>query len=235
MNDYYGVQARSRNHGAGASTAGILGKLDPDVAERLRFLGAFLREPARVGSFAPSSPALAQAMLFGCDLRHAKTVVEFGPGTGAFTRLMLERIGRHTAFFALELDDKHVRGLRLRFPAVSIYHDSADKIQKYLAHHRRTKADYIISGLPWANMPVNVQEHILSAVLASLAPDGMFTTFTYVHACWLPRARRFRERLERYFAQVKISRIVWRNVPPAFVYRCRVGGLTTGGRFTSLQ
>ena len=59
-------------------------------------------------------------------------------------------------------------------------------------------------------------------VLASLAPDGMFTTFTYVHAFWLPRARRFRHRLECFFAEVKTSRIVWRNVPPAFVYRCRL-------------
>ena len=99
---------------------------------------------------------------------------------------------------------------------------SAEQIQKYLAQHHRKKADYIISGLPWANMPINVQEAILSAVLAALAPEGMFTTFSYVHAFWLPRARRFRERLEHYFSDVKTSRIVWRNLPPAFVYRCRL-------------
>src|SRR5437762_1319171 len=121
----------------------------------------------------------------------------------------------------LELDEKHVRGLRQRFPGLSVYHDSAERIQRYLALHRRKKADYIISGLPWANMAVQVQERILHGVDASLAADGMFTTFTYVHACWLPRARRFRERLENYFAEVKTSRIVWRNVPPAFVFRCR--------------
>ncbi|TMQ00074.1 MAG: hypothetical protein E6L09_07495 [Verrucomicrobia bacterium] len=222
MNDYYGVQARARSSGARGSSAGFLGKLDPAMVERLEFLGAFLREPARVGSFAPSSPALAKAMLRGCALSNAKTVVEFGPGTGAFTRLILERIGRHTTFFALELDEKHVRGLRQRFPGLNVYRDSAAEIQKYLARHRRKKADYIISGLPWANMPVQVQEQILSSVLASLAPDGMFTTFTYVHAFWHPRARRFRPRLECFFAEVKTSRIVWRNVPPAFVYRCRL-------------
>ncbi len=222
MNDYYAVRARARNNSAGASATGFLEKLDPALAERLQFLSAFLREPARVGSFVPSSPALAQTMLDGCDLKNSRTVVEFGPGTGAFTRLILERLGRHATFLALELDDKHVRGLRQRFPRLSVYRDSAEKIQKYLALHRRTKADYIISGLPWANMPVNVQEQILSAVLGSLAPDGMFATFTYVHACWLPRARRFRERLEKYFAEVRTSPIVWRNVPPAFVYRCRL-------------
>jgi len=223
MNDYFAVQARARNNGASASSPGVLGKLDPAMAERLEFLGAFLREPARAGAFAPSSPALAQAMLRGCNLRNAKTVVEFGPGTGAFTRLILERIGRHTTFFALELDEKHVRGLRQRFPGMQVYRDSAERTEKYLAQHHLKKADYIISGLPWANMPVEVQERILAAVLTSLAADGMFTTFSYVHAFWLPRARRFRERLATYFTEVRASRIVWRNMPPAFVYRCRLG------------
>jgi phosphatidylethanolamine/phosphatidyl-N-methylethanolamine N-methyltransferase len=222
MNNYYAVRTRARSSSAGTSSAGFLERLDPDLAERLQFLGAFLREPARVGAFVPSSPALARAMLRGCDLKNARTVVEFGPGTGAFTRLILERIGRQTAFLALELDDKHVRGLRQRFPGVNIYHDSAETVQQYLAEHRRKKADYIISGLPWANMPVQVQERILEVVLKSLAADGLFTTFAYVHARWLPGARRFRERLERHFAEVKISRIVWRNMPPAFVYRCRL-------------
>jgi len=221
MNDFYAVQTRARSRG-GASSVGILERLDPAMAERLRFLSSFLREPARVGSLAPSSPALAEAMLSGCELKNARTVVEFGAGTGAFTRPILERIGANTTFLALELDDKHARGLRQRFPGVHVYRDSAEKVQKYLAMHRRKKADYIISGLPWANMPVTVQECILEGVLNSLKPDGLFTTFAYVHARWLPRARRFRERLEHYFARVETSPIVWRNLPPAFVYRCQL-------------
>src|SRR6266571_4168707 len=183
---------------------------------------AFSKESIRPWPNGCSSSALAQAMLHGCDLRYARTVVEFGAGTGAFTRLILERIGGHTTFLAMELDDKHVRELRQRFPGVHVYRDSAERVQKYLADHRRKKGDYIISGLPWANMPVNEQERILEAVLYSLTPDGLFTTFAYVHARWLPRARRFRERLEHYFAEVTTSRIVWRNLPPAFVYRCRL-------------
>jgi len=222
MNDYYSVQTRARGRSAGASSIGFLEKLDPALAERLRFLSAFLREPARVGSFAPSSPALAQAMLRGCDLRNARTVVEFGAGTGAFTRPILERIGGQTTFLAFELDDKHVRGLRQRFPGLHVYRDSAERVQKYLADHRRKKADYIISGLPWANMPVTEQERILQGVLNSLTADGLFATFAYVHARCLPRARRFRERLEHYFGQVTTSQIVWHNFPPAFVYRCRL-------------
>src|SRR5437867_6378264 len=205
MRDFYPVQARSSDHASSAAIGrrGLWQKLDPALAERLEFLGAFLRKPASTGSFAPSSPWLARAMVRGCDLKKAKVVVEFGPGTGAFTRLILHRIEKHTTFIALELDAEHVRRLRQRFPSLHVYNDSAEKLQRYLPRHGRKKADYIISGLPWANMPVKVQERILDAVLASLSPEGMFTTFTYVHACWLPSARRFRKRLREHFADVK--------------------------------
>ncbi len=224
MKDLYSFQARSARAGSGATIGrrGLWQKLDPTVTERLEFLGAFLRKPASTGSFAPSSAWLARAMVHGCDLKQAKAVVEFGPGTGAFTRLILHRIGRQTTFIALELDGEHVRRLRQRFLGLRVYNDSAERVQRYLTRHGSKKADYIISGLPWANMPAKVQERILGAVLAALAPDGMFTTFTYVHACWMPSARRFRKRLREHFAEVRTSRIIWRNVPPAFVYRCRL-------------
>jgi phosphatidylethanolamine/phosphatidyl-N-methylethanolamine N-methyltransferase len=191
------------------------------VLEWTEFFGSFLRDPARVGAIAPSSPELAAAMLHGCDLASAKSVVEFGPGTGAFTRVILDRIGRQTTFLALELDPDHARRLRERFPGLNIQNDSAESIQTHLARRQRSKADYIISGLPWAGMPCAAQESILGATASSLAPGGLFTTFSYVHALWFPGARRFRRRIESRFAEVRISPVVWRNLPPAVVYRCR--------------
>jgi phosphatidylethanolamine/phosphatidyl-N-methylethanolamine N-methyltransferase len=41
-----------------------------------------------------------------------------------------------------------------------------------------------------------------------------------VHAAWLPASRRFRQRLERHFKRVETTPIVWRNLPPAFVFCC---------------
>jgi phosphatidylethanolamine/phosphatidyl-N-methylethanolamine N-methyltransferase len=221
MNASRRVRARSSGSGAIPARRGLLAKLDPALAERLEFLGAFLRKPASTGSFTPSSPWLARAMIRGCDLRAAKTVVEFGPGSGAFTRLILRQVGKETLFIALELDDAQVRRLHRRFPELRVYNDSAERIQKYLSQFGRKKTDYIISGIPWVNTPVNVRERILDAVVDSLSPEGQFTTFAYIHACWLPPALRFRRQLEDRF-QVKRSRIIWKNTPPAFVYRCRL-------------
>ena len=190
-------------------------------AERLHFLKAFLRKPMTMGALCPSSPALARAMLQGCDLKSAGVVVELGPGTGPFTRLILDRIGPQTLFLALELDQTCVARLRDELDGVAVYHDSAERLVECLARHEREQADYVISGLPWANMRPQVQERILNAVIQCLGPRGVFTTFAYAHAYWLPTAGRFRRRLRQHFGSVKTSRLVWRNLPPAYVYCCR--------------
>ncbi len=223
MNDPFAVRKRSRalNRKHRATDPGFLRTLELDIAEHLEFFQAFIREPASVGALSPSSRALARAMIEGFDLKHAGVIVELGAGTGAFTGLILDRIGKNTKFFAMELDRIHARGLKRRFPELTVYNDSAERMLDYLALHENARADYIVSGLPWANIPSDTQERIMEAILASLAPQGVFTTFAYLHACWLPKARQFRAALEERFSRVDTSRVIWRNLPPAFVYRCR--------------
>lgn len=194
----------------------------PKIQSRghLRFFGAFLRKPLSVGAFWPSSPELAEQIVEGCDLHRRETVVELGPGTGAFTGLILDRVRKQSDFFALEINPVNVAELRRRFPRLRVYGDSAENIGSYLSLHERRGADCIISGLAWGNMLPRTQNKIFDAVLDSLAPGGLFTTFAYVHAKWLPTSLRFRKRLFRHFARIETTPIVWRNLPPAFIYRC---------------
>ena len=159
-------------------------------------------------------------MIEGFSLFSADTVVELGPGTGAFTTPILEQIGRHTTFITMELDSASVRSLKRRFPDLAVYHDTAERMLDYLALHGKKRAKYIVSGLPWANIPVDDQIRIMDVIVKGLAPDGIFTTFAYVHARWLPNARQFRRILESRFSRIETSSVVWANLPPAFVYRC---------------
>jgi phosphatidylethanolamine/phosphatidyl-N-methylethanolamine N-methyltransferase len=189
--------------------------------EGFRFFCSFVRRPGVVGSMLPSSEALAHAMVAECDLRQARTVVELGPGTGAVTRPILQRIGEQTLFLALELEENHVRNLRQRFPRMRVFRDSAEQLCRYLRRYQRGKAEVVISGLPWANLPAAPQERLFKAVLRGVSADGVFVTFAYVHAWWMPGATRFRRLLRRHFQEVIRSRIVWRNLPPAYVFYCR--------------
>ena len=229
MNDSFAVRKRPRalHRKNRSNDPSFLRTLELDIVEHLQFFQAFMREPASVGALSPSSRALAVAMIEGFDLRHAGMVVELGAGTGAFTGLILERMGKDTKFFAIELDPIHARGLKRRFAGLNVYNDSAERMTEYLALQQSQRADYIVSGLPWANIPLDAQERILDAILGSLGSKGVFTTFAYLHARWLPKARQFRQALERRFSRVETSPVVWRNLPPAFVYRCREARPTT--------
>lgn len=190
------------------------------MSESLSFLREFVRRPSRIGAIAPSSRWLARRMVASGPLRLADTVVELGPGTGSFTRAIQDSIVPSTTFFALEINEEFATNLRLRFPDLTVHHDSADKLPQYLAHHGKSAADCVLSGLPWASLPVAVQEESMTAVVESLSPGGTFTTFAYLHALCLPEARRFRKRLESLFTSVELSPVVWLNLPPAFVYQC---------------
>jgi phospholipid N-methyltransferase len=44
------------------------------------------------GAIVPSSDALGKAIVRNLDLSHAKAVVEYGPGTGAFTTYVLQSL-----------------------------------------------------------------------------------------------------------------------------------------------
>jgi phosphatidylethanolamine/phosphatidyl-N-methylethanolamine N-methyltransferase len=191
------------------------------LRDHLAFLAGFLRAPWRVGAIAPSSRALAAVMTEDMGLEEARTVVELGPGTGVFTRAICERVAAGTLVMAVEIDPRMAALLRPRFPRVSIVNDSAEHLDRLLADAGRKGADAILSGLPWASFPAELQSRLLAAVVGTLRPGGRFATFAYRHASWLAPGRRFRALLTASFAAVDTTPVVWANLPPAFVYRCR--------------
>lgn len=222
MNNPFSLRDRFRelHSGRGNGASGFFRDLELSVVERVEFFRVFIKAPTHVGAVSPSSRSLARAMLHELALKTADTVVEIGPGTGAFTDLILKRIGEDTTFIALEVSESYAKSLRRRFPKLAVYHDSAEQMQHYLGHHGKKSAKYIVSGIPWALLDPGIQTRIMNAVVASLEPKGVFTTFAYLHALWMPSARKFRRTLEACFANVKTSPVVWKNLPPAFVYRC---------------
>lgn len=200
----------------GSSAIGVLRALQTG-GRGLRFVEAFIREPLVVGSLWPSSSSLSRAVVGSCDFKPGATVVELGPGTGAFTELLLKRLAGRGRLLALEISDTNVGVLRRRFAPCEIIHDSAEYLARYVERHG---ADCIISGLAWGTMAPAMQDRIFDAMLESLTRDGQFVAFGYIHAKWFPTSRRFRRRLLEHFPRVEATPIVWRNLPPAFVYRC---------------
>ena len=190
------------------------------IAEHARFVASFLRHPFSTGALVPSSRWLARHMIEGMRLPRAKTVVEVGPGTGSFTKAIAQEVPPDALFLAVELNPDFANGLSSKFPNVRVINDSAEHLAKHLANHGRWSADAILSSLPWASFPPDLQGRLMDAIAGALAPGGRFSTYAYVHAAWLPAARRFREMLDGHFRSVHTTGVVWWNLPPAVVYRC---------------
>jgi phosphatidylethanolamine/phosphatidyl-N-methylethanolamine N-methyltransferase len=190
------------------------------VGERRLFFHQFLRRPAVTGAVAPSSAALARRMVERVDFQTATVIVEYGLGTGVFTREVICRLRPDAAFLAFELNKELVAVVRRRFPEVLIYHDSAARIEHYLRLNGRDHIDAVIGGLPWASFPDHLQDEILEPTIRLLRKGGTFSTFAYLHGLGLPAGVRLRRQLKSRFSRVEISPVTWRNMPPAIVYWC---------------
>jgi phospholipid N-methyltransferase len=185
------------------------------------FFAEFLRAPGRVGAIAPSSKDLARMMASAVDAGSPAVVVEFGSGTGSFTEAIRVKLGPGSRLIAIEQNDTFADILRKRFPDLDLVHGSAEALPQILETRGGARADCIVSGLPWASFDEDLQRRLMAAALNGLRQNGTFTTFAYVHGLILPAAWRFRRLLESTFRDVRQSEIVWRNLPPAFVYHCR--------------
>jgi phospholipid N-methyltransferase len=187
------------------------------MSDSLRFLSRFLKSPATVGAVLPSSRRLAELLVGPLQLARGDVVVEFGPGTGPMTRVLAERMPPGVEYLGIELDASFCAKLTARYPQLRFCCASAADVGALLAEHRLPRPKLIVSGLPFASLPHDVQRLIVRAIRDVLREDGEFRTFQYVHAYPLASARRFREAMEDEFAHFERLGPVLGNVPPAWV------------------
>ena len=171
----------------------------------------FLRHPRRIGAIAPSGRHLSASMMTPIDFTSAKVIVEYGPGTGSFTKELVARRRADTALILIEQNEAFCEQLRGAFgglPNLFIMHGSAGNVGQYLEACGIRSADYIVSGLPFASLPAAVSDQILSATKPALGQDGKFITFQYSLV-----KKKF---MERYFQIINCWKVM-KNLPPAFV------------------
>jgi phospholipid N-methyltransferase len=177
------------------------------------FTRNFFRSPAMLGSVFPSSPFLVNDMMSQVDWDRARVVVEYGPGVGTFTREILKRMRPDAILVAIELNTDFVDYLsnHVRDPRFRVVHGSAARVRSVLAEQNLAQADYIISGLPYLNMPDSLRREILEESRLALRADGSMVLFQYTRAL-LPY-------LESSFSSVKLNFQLF-NILPALIFHC---------------
>jgi phospholipid N-methyltransferase len=183
-----------------------------------QFLREFFRHPSATWAIAESSRELTELITDTADLSQASVVMEFGSGTGVFTERILEKTSGNTTTIVLEVNPNFVEATRRRCPRATVFQDSAVNAAHHLKSAGIQQCDRIICGLPWAGFSQSLQDQLLDTIMEVLEPGGKFLTFAYLHGLLLPSGRRFRRSLSSRFHKTWKTPVIWKNLPPAFVY-----------------
>jgi phosphatidylethanolamine/phosphatidyl-N-methylethanolamine N-methyltransferase len=181
-------------------------------SELFTFLCDWVSDPRRVGAVAPSSPSLANIITREITGLHAP-VIELGPGTGVFTRRLLQRGIPQEELALVESGREFATSLSRRFPVAQVLCMDACTLGRIKLFDGRL-AGAVVSGLPLLSMPTRRVIAILRSAFGHLRRDGAFYQFTYGAMCPVPR-----NVLERCGLRAKLIGGTFVNIPPATVYK----------------
>ncbi len=165
-----------------------------------------------MGAIWPTSKRAVEDLLNMGDLGRARIVVEFGAGTGVYTAGILQRLAPGARFLSYEVDGAMAAAVSrsLPDPRLEVVHASAENVRGHL-EALGSKADIVVSSLPFSTLPAPVRKEILDAARDALAPGGVFLVLQYSKTV-LPQLERRFPRIRRRFSPL--------NVPPAFLFAC---------------
>jgi len=186
------------------------------VDDRLRFLKQWAKNPREMGSITPSSRFLTREVVNRVDFSRARYIAELGPGTGVFTQVILDRLAPDGQLLAVDTNASFVEHLTREIPdrRLRAVEASAERIDALAAEAGWPRVDAVVSGIPYSLLPKPVMRGILEASRRALRTEGgVFVGYQY--------SKMLRPLLLDVFGNVHY-RSVLLNLPPAFVYACRV-------------
>lgn len=181
---------------------------------KTKFLSEFFKRNSKVGSITPSSRFLAKKMLDSISFKEDTIIAEFGPGTGVFTKQIVEKMSSNSKLYVFELNSGFLQVLKNEIKTekdVKFICDSAGKLKDYLQKDGITHVDYIVSSLPLSLFSIDNRKNIIQDAYDTIREGGKMTQFQYTEQC--------KNLFVEQFKNVKVKFTPF-NIPPAFVYVC---------------
>lgn len=171
------------------------------------FLKQGIRNIRQTGSLVGSSVHLSKQMTKDINFQQPLHIVELGAGTGTMTRYILSAMNKQTSLTAFEINPVLFGKLnRLDDHRLVKVNQNVLQLPEYVYDE---SVDYIISGLPLANIRKRQKLNILDACKRVLKPGGHYIQFQY--------SLNDVSLLKRNFSSVKYG-FTLLNIPPAVIY-----------------
>lgn len=176
------------------------------------FLMAWAVAPLRIGAVMPSGANLSALMTHDIDGSFGP-VLELGPGTGPFTKALVERGVREEDLTLVEADPDFAVLLRRRFPNARVVETDAAALGT-LPLYDHPVVGAAVSGLPFRLISPRKAKTILESVFATMRAGAAFYQYTFGRRCPIDQTV-----LDRLDLQAERIGHTYRNFPPATVYR----------------
>ena len=174
----------------------------------------YLSHPLRVGAILPSGNSLSQLMVAQIQISSQGYVVELGPGTGSFTKALVNQGIPENRLILIESSKEFVSYLRLIHPFATVIHGNAEDMEYHVGSIGIRNLEHVVSGIPLVSCGEETRERICEGVLNLLNPGGSFVQVTYFGFCPIPL-----KIISKYKGKRIFSGIAKWNFPPAFVWR----------------
>lgn len=180
------------------------------IQDELVFVREWIGNPLRTGAVSPSGRWLARAMADEVDPGRSGRVVELGPGTGVFTKALIERGITEDRLILVEANRDFARMLQRRFPKATVVSGDAYAIGEHLDRLEETRLSAVVTGLPLLTKPMQQRVELIEACLDHARPGAPIVQFTYALKPPVPASPGS--------CDVRRGKRVLMNFPPATVW-----------------
>ena len=188
------------------------------IREVATFLRNAFTSPTKIAAIVPSSMITVKQVCREIPNDRQQCIVEYGPGTGVFTRYLAEYLHPDSTILAIELHEPFHRELcewrEATSPRVRVVleNTSCTNVNELLEKHGLPKADFTLSGIPFSVFPEELRSEIVQKTHESLRPGGSF--FVYQYSFFMT------SRLTDVFGRVDKDKSIL-NIPPTMIMRAR--------------
>ena len=163
-----------------------------------------------VASIAPTSKSIVKALCKKIEFNKKIIIVEYGPGTGVFTKYLLENMTPNSKLIVIETNQDFVKKLNeINDKRLVVVNDNAKNIKNAMEKCNEKKADYIISGIPLLFFDSKLIKSIIEDTEQSLDKNGKFLVYQ--------TSPILNKHLKNYF-HVEKCKLKLFNIPPLFIF-----------------
>lgn len=172
----------------------------------------------RVGAISATSHACVREICREIDFTKDVMLMEYGPGDGAFTRYILQKVSSGSKLIAIETNKDFVNQLQgIADPRLSVMNGDVRQVECLLFQQNGMRSvsafcDYIISGIPFSFFSEADKRNIIKQTRKLLKNNGRFIAYQYS-----PMLKRY---LGDFFEDVRV-RVTFKNIPPYFIMIAR--------------